>query len=339
MKTCAVTVTYGDRYHLLIRVIDALKREEIKRIIVVDNNSVENSKKQLRQIEKHLNGLLSVIYMEQNTGSAGGYKIGLQHARAFGDCHFIWLLDDDNEPEQDALTVLQSFWTENVNPGRESLTALVSYRDSRPEYKDLAMHQDSSLNTIIAEKNGFLGLNILNPISIAHRLHPRRAIKRKGICDMPPSSGSLPFAPYGGMFFSATLLDSIGYPDDRLYLYGDDLEFSYRITRSGGEIALVFDSRITDLNGDDHDKCAQGLVKDRLLRLYYKTRNLTHFRKLLVTKPFLYGLNKVIFMPMIFLGCALLSLFWQKKRTEIRIFLIALQDGLHDKLGIKDKIL
>ena len=46
---------------------------------------------------------LKVIYLDENTGSAGGYKLGLEEAYKCNECEFIWLLDDDNKPQKDSL--------------------------------------------------------------------------------------------------------------------------------------------------------------------------------------------------------------------------------------------
>ena len=55
MKVCAViVVTYEDRFHLLKQVMDACHREEVNQIIVVDNVSVENSRKQLKEYEEKI---------------------------------------------------------------------------------------------------------------------------------------------------------------------------------------------------------------------------------------------------------------------------------------------
>lgn len=43
------------------------------KVIVVDNNSTENSKQQLKALTK-TEGRLKVIYLDENRGSAGGYK-------------------------------------------------------------------------------------------------------------------------------------------------------------------------------------------------------------------------------------------------------------------------
>ena len=53
--------------------------------------------------------------------------------------------------------------------------------------------------------------------------------------------------PYGGLFFHRSIIDIIGLPDTNYFLYGDDFDFSYRITKKGGKIFLVTQSVIEDL--------------------------------------------------------------------------------------------
>ena len=73
-KVCAVTVTYGNRFHLLNQVIDAALSEGVYKIIVVDNNSELVSRNKLMEYEKLLNGKIKVLYLDDNYGSAGGFK-------------------------------------------------------------------------------------------------------------------------------------------------------------------------------------------------------------------------------------------------------------------------
>lgn len=48
MKIHSVIVTYADRFHLLKKVIASCLTEGVEKIIVVDNNSEDNSKAQLK---------------------------------------------------------------------------------------------------------------------------------------------------------------------------------------------------------------------------------------------------------------------------------------------------
>ena len=134
MKVCAVTVTYGNRFHLLKQVIKACFKEGVDRMIIVDNASNENSKKQLKKYEEN-NERIKVIYLDKNTGSAGGYKRGLQEAYKDPICEFIWLLDDDNKPSMYALRALLKFWDELEEREKKKKMALLSIRSSRETYK------------------------------------------------------------------------------------------------------------------------------------------------------------------------------------------------------------
>ena len=340
MQTCAVIVTYDDRFNVLNSVISALIRQNIGKIIVVDNNSCENSKQHLHQLERGLNGLMSIVSLEQNTGSAGGFKAGLMQARKISDCDFIWLLDDDNRPEPNAMAALQAHWNANVQPNGAASTCLVSFRESRPEYRDYALGNETIFNSIIEDRNAFLGLNILRPIRMVRHLNlllskKKTALPRNDV----PDIGHLPFAPYGGMFFHKALLNTIGYPDDRLYLYCDDLEYSYRIVHEGGDILLVYDSLITDLDEENDAKANDSFQRRDLMHLYYKTRNLTYFRRQLIDRSYIYAVNKTLFWPIISVGGIVLAALWKRRRAEIRVYLTAVSDGLRGKLGKKDSIL
>jgi len=63
-RVCAVTVTYGNRFHLLKQVIDAALDEGVYKIIVVDNNSESESRKKLIEYERALNGKIKVLYQQ-----------------------------------------------------------------------------------------------------------------------------------------------------------------------------------------------------------------------------------------------------------------------------------
>ncbi len=93
MKICAVIVTYGDRFHLLEQVMDACYKEGVDKVIVVDNASIESSRDKLKKYESKNQDRLKVIYLDENTGSVGGYKRGLEEAYNSKDYKCILTLD------------------------------------------------------------------------------------------------------------------------------------------------------------------------------------------------------------------------------------------------------
>jgi GT2 family glycosyltransferase len=128
-RICVVTVTYGNRFHLLKQVVDAALKEGVCKVIVVDNNSEPESREKLREYERELgNQKIKVLYLDDNYGSAGGFKRGLEEAYNDPECEFIWLLDDDNKPMEGALKVLLDFWNSLEEKNKEERIALLSYR-------------------------------------------------------------------------------------------------------------------------------------------------------------------------------------------------------------------
>lgn len=335
MKICAVVVTYGNRFFLLNQVIDSLVYNAVSRIIVVDNNSYEESREQLREREKELQGLLTIIRLHENTGSAGGYKTGLISARACRDVDFIWLLDDDNVPAPNALMALKSFWANFDMSNKDERLCLLSFRKDRLVYKELARRDSSSIEPIIGSRNSFLGFNILQLFSLRKKPNIFSGTLNEDDIIMNTNFGKVPVAPYGGMFFNKLLLDIIGYPDERFFLYGDDYEFSHRIIKHNGEIILLLDSGITDI--DVSDNKGFDCDEQNLFRLYYSTRNNVYFQKTLATNKLLYSINRLLFWPIFKVGTSILSTFQQKDKIKTKIMLSAIRNGFREKLGKCEK--
>lgn len=157
MKVCAVIVTYGDRFRLLIQVVNACLREGVEKIIVVDNNSALSSLGKLREL-KQKERKLQVIYLDENKGSAGGYKIGLQEAYKCKDCEVIWLLDNDDEPQKEFLKLLKKFWNNLYGESKEERVSLLSYRADGVVFIKRLLY--TITNLLIGRKN-ILGLEVI----------------------------------------------------------------------------------------------------------------------------------------------------------------------------------
>jgi GT2 family glycosyltransferase len=333
LKVCAVIVTYGDRFHLLKQVIDACFREGVDKVIVVDNASVENSRNQLKEFESKNKDKLKVIYLNENTGSAGGFKRGLETTYHDPECEFIWLLDDDNEPQKDSLKVLKEYWNSLEDENKEEKTALLSYRPDRIQYKEAIMTNNPNL--VLGRKNSFLGFHVIDlPKKIV------RVIKRKlGLSTFRENpnikNGKVAVAPYGGMFFHKNLINTIGYPKEEFFVYADDHEWSYRIIKNGGKIYLLLDSLIEDIdtswNVSKNKRSFQIIAEGNNFRMYYGVRNRVFFEKTnLVSNKLIYKLNMFIF--------GFLVKWNDKTGKNYKIFKKAVYDGIKGRLGINENI-
>ncbi len=100
-SVCAVVVTYN-RADLLDVCLRALGNQTyaIDRIIIVDNASTDHTADVL---DAYLN--LDVVRLPSNAGSSGGFAAGIERA-AQDEWDLVWVMDDDVEPEPDALAFL-----------------------------------------------------------------------------------------------------------------------------------------------------------------------------------------------------------------------------------------
>lgn len=330
-KVYAIIVTYADRFHLLRQVIESCFTEGIKKIIIIDNNSDHKSKTQLKNLENEISDKLKVIYLEENIGSSGGYKRGLVEADKDKNCEFIWLLDDDNKPQKNALSTLINFWNNLEQKDKKEKISLLSYRKDRIAFKEAIMTNNPNL--VLGRKNSFLGFHILElPKKII------KAIKRKlNIStfheNIDIKTGLVSVAPYGGMFFHKSIIDMIGFPNEDFFVYADDHDWSYRITKNGGGIYLVLDSKVDDID-------TSWILKEKAtspfysylnegsdFRVYYTVRNRVYFEQAIVTNKLIYILQSKIFL-------FILNFYKNSKnKHRYKVFKNAISDGINQRLG------
>jgi GT2 family glycosyltransferase len=328
-KIFVVTVTYGNRFHLLKQVIDAAWEEGVHKVIVVDNNSVPESREKLREYEKLLGSQkIKVLYLDDNYGSAGGFKKGLEEAYNDPECEFIWLLDDDNKPMNNALRVLLDFWYSLEIKDKQEKVALLSFRPIR-EYLCIESILKNKPELVWGWKNSFFGFHIKNlPAKIKKYLHRLLNLKNK---EINLKYGTIPSAPYGGLFIHKNILDIIGFPNEKFYLYSDDTEWTYRITKIDGKIYLILESIIDDLELSWTISDKKRLTKIHMLgkdkaRFYYATRNSVFLEiNNLVDNKIIYFINMISYI--------LLAFIFDRSISFIRIAIKAIKDGYKGKLG------
>ncbi len=329
-KVCVVTVTYGNRFHLLKQVIDSALNEGVSKIIIVDNNSELESRNKLIEYENSLNGKVRVLYLDDNYGSAGGFKRGLEEAYNDPECEFIWLLDDDNKPIDGSLKTLLSFWHSLEIKNKEEKIALLSYRFKKEQLtREAIIHNKPEL--ILGFKNSFLGFHIKELHKKIYRYLKRRFKEKSNIVEQESDKkfGIVPVAPYGGLFIHKNILNKIGYPDEDFYLYADDHEWSYRITKTGGDIFLILDSKIDDLELSWHvPKIAKEttfsiISNGNPYRVYYAVRNRVFFEiNNLVDNKLIYWINIFVY----------LLLISSSSTKNIKLIIKAVKDGYKGKL-------
>ncbi|MCP1104990.1 glycosyltransferase [Serratia nevei] len=293
MDICVIIVTYGERAHLVKQVVDSCVGETVKKIVIVDNGSGEGNKQGLSAIAEAYPKTVMIVTMESNTGSAGGFCAAMESAVNIQEVDFILALDDDNQIASEDINKLTGYWQAHVNKMAEDNTALLALREDRLHY--MKFIETRNEDVLLGAKNSFMGFHIAN-----------YAKKILGIANKKKNGAEKivsPIAPYGGMFFHKSLLKKHGFPKKEMYLYCDDTEFSYRITKAGGEIIIIPEAKIVDLDQSWDSGARKKRFNSPVLetrddfRVRYSFRNRVYFeRENLVTNKFVYMTNMIIYL-------------------------------------------
>lgn len=209
-KLAVVICTYK-RQQLLADLFDSLAALDPApwRIVVVDNeNAPKTTGRMVAELARRLDGAWGpspegpdaeggssrVVYapQEENGGGAGGFSAGTRRAWELG-AEWFWLMDDDVTVLPEAIARLGR-WTDRFQ----------AIQGSRLDYDGGAFYWQYRFIT---------PLGIPNPVATAD-LGPEGWRPANQLC-------------FEGGMFSRKVVDAIGFPDARYFIYGDDAVYGY----------------------------------------------------------------------------------------------------------------
>ena len=329
MKVTVVTVTYGDRLHLLTQTLDAARRHGAAQAIVIDNGALHPLAEALAA---RYGDWVQISSLGANRGSAAGFKTGIEQALA-RHAELILLLDDDNVMQPGCLATLQAAYFTQTGVAGWPLLAVFGFRAARHGH---LLAQACGTAARLRTSSTFRGFHILDmPAKISNRLKP--AMPEIG---HPPATIAASWGPYGGLMFHSALVARIGLPDTSFVLYEDDTEFTSRIIKAGGEILLVPAAGIEDVDRSwaitetRRNSFSVWLDGEPAFRAYYAFRNGVYFDLHSRGKnyPILY-LNMMIYM-LTLLGIALCK----RRFRRARLLSQAFWSGLSGTLGMRPEM-
>lgn len=318
-RVCVITVTYGDRQHFLNQVIDrVLSLTQVVKVVVINNASAHS-------IDATSDRVITLNNAE-NEGSAGGYHQGIKYAYEQVDCEFIWLLDDDNLPEKNALNGLLIQWNKITSDNNKK--AMFCLRDDRKSHINIARGADPMQYYLVP--NNFLGFSLLR----IFKNQWRKITAKITVNDKYKERVAMPYVPYGGLLMHKQLVAEIGFPNANMFLYVDDSEYSYRITEHGGTIWMIPACKIIDIDKSQGINYKKQPFHSQLLdewgfRTYYHVRNRLYFySRVTIRNKFMFRVNKVLYLAFLRVISILSS-----KTTEYKKLIGAVNDGLNGNLG------
>ena len=183
-KVIAVVVTYN-RQQLLSECIAALQAQtrKIDKILVVNNGSTDNTASWLKE-QGNIESL-----NQTNLGSAGGFYTAIKMGYDLGYT-WIWMMDDDGYPKNDALALLL-----------------------QEDDKELSLRNCAIINK--DDKKSFVW----------------RTKKYKTLDEVHTKIIKDVAHPFNGTLLHRKIVERVGLPDPRLFLWGDETDYYYRIIR------------------------------------------------------------------------------------------------------------
>lgn len=311
---CVVVLCYGDRLENLKDTLDALERNNPGKILLVGNAVSQRVGKEIEQRVTECSSRYCSVTSRINLGSAGGYALGIETALGFPEYDFLWLLDDDNCPQDHSLEALLACW-ESAPAG--SLRAVVAHRKTQAGHSKAA----TEWNEPTPREGSCVGFHFLNLI---FKRHSNKS---------EPSA--LPWTAYGGLLIPADLTRKIGFPRRDFFLYGDDLEWTLRITWAGGKIIPCPEAEIIDLCpswnmiGGKGSNLRRRIRDLESFRVYYEVRNRTW-----IARQYFQGYRPVYFINRtLFILIAGLMAFRYRRLNRFRLLRRAIRDGERSVLG------
>lgn len=327
-RIAAVVVTYNRRA-LLEGCLDALIRQDrpADEILVIDNASTDGTGELLKE---KFDGKITHVRMDKNLGGSAGFYEGIRLAYEKG-YDWIWSMDDDVEPVHDALKALTESPAFN-DPSVGLLASLVL--DARPPNHNSSFQQFCGVLAACPDSDGWV------PVGRGHYKRFDSVMNFRLVADENSLQSSvIPIEAAGflGIMVRRDAVTSVGLPLKDLFIFWDDGEYVYRISRRF-KVFLVPSSRVLHrqyqlpdqrLKVLGYEKKGAGIPTAQPARLYYYVRNEIFVRQK-YAKPWL-----APFVPVLVLTKSVIAafLFYDHPFTRCKVLLQAGIDGVLGRLG------
>lgn len=189
-------------------------------IIVIDNNSSDQTEATVMDFIKDYPTLFQYIKLHENIGGAGGFERGCKEAYKQG-FEWFFLLDDDVMLDSECLSNVAKNFQKNC---------LIAVRED--------------LNGNLAEY-GALNFDFSNPFC----LNPKRSTiaTTYGCRSELPELLEVDSGSFEGFIVNRSVIEKVGFPRKEYFIFGDDTDFSLRIKKAGYNLYAVRDAKIIRL--------------------------------------------------------------------------------------------
>ncbi len=241
MKLSIIIVNYNVKDFLkqcLLSVEKAIKNIDVE-VIIVDNNSVDNS---CQMVKKQFPSF-QLIENKENTG----FSVANNQAIRIAKGEYILLLNPDTIVEEDTFDKVVTFMDQHTKAGGLGVKMIDGNANFLPESK-------RALPTPKVAFYKIFGLSKLFPKSKKFGQYHLTFLDKNKTHEVDILSGAF-------MLMRKSVLDKIGLLDETFFMYGEDIDLSYRIILGGYKNYYFADTTIIHYKGESTKKGSLNYVK------------------------------------------------------------------------------
>lgn len=240
MKLSVIIVNYNVEFFLeqcLLSVEKALKEIDSE-VWVVDNNSVDYSVRMVKDKFSNVN----LITNQENIGFSAANNQAIKQAKG----EYILLLNPDTIVEEDTFKKVISFMDKNPKAGGLGVKMLDGKGVFLPESK-------RGLPTPSVAFFKIFGLSKIFPKSKLFGRYHLGFLDKDKIHEVDVLAGAF-------MLIPKKVLNEIGLLDEQFFMYGEDIDLSYRITKAGYKNVYFPKTSIIHFKGESTKKSSANYV-------------------------------------------------------------------------------
>lgn len=240
MKLTVVIVNYNVEYFLeqcLLSVRRASKNIDIE-TFVVDNTSIDGSVEMVKNKFPEVNLIENSI----NVGFSKANNQAIRKAKG----EYILLLNPDTVVEEDTFEKVTSFMDKHPKAGGLGVKMIDGKGEFLPESK-------RGLPTPIVAFYKIFGLSTIFPKSKRFGKYHLGYLDKNEINKIDVLSGAF-------MLMRKETLDKVGLLDENFFMYGEDIDLSYRITKGGYDNYYFPETKIIHYKGESTKKSSVNYV-------------------------------------------------------------------------------
>ncbi len=240
MKLSIIIVNYNVKYFLeqcLYSVRKAAKGIALE-VIVVDNNSVDGSVEMLKDKFKDI----LLIENRKNTGFSVANNQGIEIAKG----EYILLLNPDTVVQEDTFEKILTFMDEHPDAGGLGVKMIDGKGNFLPESK-------RGLPTPMVAFFKIFGLARLFPKSKLFGKYHLGYLSNDEVHEVDVLAGAF-------MLMRKTVLEKVGLLDETFFMYGEDIDLSYRIQLGGYKNYYYPNTSIIHYKGESTKKSSVNYV-------------------------------------------------------------------------------